>query len=73
MKIIGEIVDAETIARGRGIREYALLITRFGGKNWIKRKGIATVEMDGEVGRAEVHWYECHGIGRVKMKVKQWL
>lgn len=56
MKIIGDIVNAETIARGRGIREYALLITRFGGKNWIKRKGVATVEMDGVVGRAEVHW-----------------
>ena len=73
MKIIGDIVEAQTIARGRGIREYAQLITRFGGKNWIKRKGIAAVEMDGEVGRAEVHWYECHGIGRVKMKVKRWL
>ena len=56
MKITGDIVDAETIARGRGIREYALLITRFGGKNWIKQKGVATVEMDGVVGRAEVHW-----------------
>jgi hypothetical protein len=73
VKIIGDIAATETIARGRGIREYALLITRFGGKNWMKRKGIATVEMDGVVGRAEVHWYECHGVGRVKMKVKQWL
>ena len=72
MKIIGSVVDTETIARGRGIRENALLITRFGGKNWIKRKG-ASVEMDGTVCRAEVHWYERHGIGRVKMKVKQWL
>ena len=50
------MVDTETIARRRGIREYALLIARFGGKNWIKRKGIATVEMDGQIGRAEVHW-----------------
>ncbi len=73
MEIISNVVDAETIARGRGISEYALLITRFGGENWIKRNGIATDEMDGMVGRAEVHWYECHGIGRVKMKVRQWL
>jgi hypothetical protein len=50
-----------------------MLITNFGGKNWIKRKGVATVEIDGEAGRAEVDWYECHGIGKVKMKVKKWL
>ena len=29
------------------------------------------VELDGVVGRAEVYWYECHGIGKVKMKVKR--
>jgi hypothetical protein len=22
---------------------------------------------------AEVHWYEAHGIGKVKFKVKEWL
>ena len=73
MKILGEIADVETIAKGRGIREYAGLVTNFGGKNWLKRKGTAMVQIDGTVGRAEVHWYECHGIGKVKMKVKNWL
>jgi hypothetical protein len=73
VKIISEITELETIAKGRGIREYAQLVTRFGGKNWIKRKGIATVEIEGNVGRAEIHWYECHGVGKVKMKVKRWL
>jgi hypothetical protein len=73
VRIIGDITEPETIAKGRGIREYASLVTNFGGKNWIKRKGIATVEIDGTVGRAEVHWYECHGLGKVKMKVKKWL
>ena len=24
-------------------------------------------------GRAEIHWYECRGVGKVKMKVKRWL
>lgn len=66
-------MNLRPLARGRGIREYALLISRYGGKNWIKRKGFAMVELDGVVGRAEVHWYECHGIGKVKMKVKRWL
>ena len=36
------------------------------------RRVIKPAEMDGVVGRAEVHWYECH-VGRVKMKVKLWL
>jgi hypothetical protein len=73
VKIVSEIIDPETIAKGRGIREYASLVTNFGGKNWLKRKGVAMVEIDGNVGRAEVHWYECHGVGKVKMKVKRWL
>ena len=73
MKILGSIDNVETIAKGRGIREYAQLVLRFGGKNWIKRKGVAIVELDGQTARAEVHCYECHGVGKVKMKVKQWL
>jgi hypothetical protein len=28
---------------------------------------------DGRQALAEVHWYEAHGIGKVKMKVKRWL
>lgn len=31
------------------------------------------VEWEGAPGMAEVHWYECHGVGKVKMKVKRWL
>ena len=58
MKLVGTIESVETIAKGRGIREYAQLVTRFGGKNWVKRKGIALVEIDSQTGRAEVHWYE---------------
>jgi hypothetical protein len=73
MNIIGRIEDSETIAKGRGIREYAQLVLRYGGKNWVKRKGIAIVEIEGHTAKAEVHWYECHGVGKVKMKVKYWL
>ena len=73
MKIIGIIDNVQTIAKGRSIREYAQLVTRFGGKNWLKRKGVAKVEIEGVLVPAEVHWSECHGIGKVKMKVKQWL
>ena len=73
MKLHGSIAQTETIAQGRGIREYARLVERFGGRNWKKCKGIATVEVEGVFGQAEIHWYECHGVGKVKMKVKRWL
>jgi hypothetical protein len=62
----------EVIARGGAIRELGLLRQRYGGRNWRKLKGLATVELpSGRVRRAEVHWYECHGVGRRMMKVKK--
>ena len=73
MKILGSIENVETIAKGRGIHEYAQLVVQYGGKNWMKRKGTAIVELGGQTARAEVHWYACHGVGKVKMKVKHWL
>ncbi len=74
MKIIGIIQTIETIAEGGGIRELASLRGRYGAGNWKKKKGIATVQLeDGASAPAEVHWYEAHGIGKVKMKVKRWL
>lgn len=34
--------------------------------------GMALVRSpNGEVRRAELHWYEAHGVGRRKMKVKR--
>jgi hypothetical protein len=37
-------------------------------------KGIATIETaQGQIGLAEVHWYEAHGIGRRKIKRKRWI
>lgn len=39
-----------------------------------KKKGIAQLRLpDGCLGKAEVHWYEAHGIGKVKLKIKEWL
>ncbi|GHU43491.1 hypothetical protein AGMMS50289_09990 [Betaproteobacteria bacterium] len=51
------------------------LMDDYGGKNWRKRKGFAYVRVltTGEIRRAEVHWYEAHGIGKVEMKVKKCL
>jgi hypothetical protein len=37
-------------------------------------KGNATVKLpDGSLRRAEVHWYEAHGIGRKDFKIKRFL
>jgi hypothetical protein len=73
-EIVGAISNVETIAEGKGIRDIALLRTRYGLGNWRKKKGIANVRLpDGSTGLAEVHWYEAHGIGKVKLKIKEWL
>jgi hypothetical protein len=43
----------------------------YGKGRWRKLKGTATVRLpDGAVVKAEVHWYEAHGIGRRDLKVK---
>ena len=73
-KIIGELQDIKIIATGRQIRELQTLKKRFGRARWRKLKGVADVELrDGRIRLAEVHWYEAHGIGKVRMKIKQYL
>ena len=72
--IEGEISAIETIAEGHGIRELAQLRQRYGHGNWRKKKGVAMVRLpNGVVVKAEIHWYEAHGIGKVKLKIKRWL
>ena len=74
LNIIGEIHAIETIAESHGIRELTQLRQRYGNGNWRKKKGIAMVELpDGAIIKAEIHWYEAHGIGKVKLKIKRWL
>ncbi|MGA8147544.1 MAG: hypothetical protein WB870_08210 [Gallionellaceae bacterium] len=73
-EIIGEIINVETIAQGNGIRDLALLRKQHGLGNWRKKKGIARLRLpDGSTAMAEIHWYEAHGIGKVKFKIKEWL
>ncbi|MDR2187906.1 MAG: hypothetical protein LBE62_07605 [Azonexus sp.] len=74
-ELIGDIVGAETFAEGRGIRELARLIKTYGGRNWRKRKGFGVIRLisTGEARHAELHWYECHGVGKVELKVKKCL
>ena len=74
LKILGSIEHVETIAEGNGIRELGGLRSQFGLGNWKKKKGVAKVLLpDGASAYAEIHWYEAHGIGKVKLKVKKWI
>ncbi|MDZ7763544.1 MAG: hypothetical protein U5K00_03840 [Melioribacteraceae bacterium] len=70
-EIIGEITQIETIAVGRSIREFKRLNKQYGEARWRKLKGIATIRLkDGSINRAEIHWYEAHGIGKQEYKFK---
>jgi hypothetical protein len=73
-EVVGAITDVETFAVGSSIRELPRLRRVYGPGRWRKRKGIAQVRLkDGTAVRAEVHWYEAHGIGRKEMKIKRFL
>ncbi len=58
----------------RYIHDIMRLRKQHGIGRWRKLKGIATVKLDnGNTSIAEVHWYEAHGIGKRKMKIKRLL
>ncbi len=72
--VVGQIQGIETIAEGPGIRDRPRLVKVYGPGNWKKKKGFAMVRLDdGETVRAEIHWYEAHGIGKVEHKIKRFL
>lgn len=72
-EILGAIENTETIAIRRSIREIQFLDRQYGKGRWRKRKGFATIRyLDTDITvYAEIHWYEAHGIGAVKWKVKR--
>ncbi len=73
-RIAGSISAIEVIARGRQIRELRRLIKAHGKGRWRKLKGIATIELpDGRIRKAEIHWYEAHGLGKKEIKIKRFL
>ncbi len=72
IEVVGEIAGSTTIATGRAIREFDRLVRVYGPGRWRKRKGVATVRLpDDSLCRAELHWYEAHGLGRKEFKVKR--
>lgn len=59
----------------RQIDEIDNLLARYGGDpfEWQKKKGVGYIDYYGESVKADVHWYEEPGVGRVKFKVKELL
>jgi hypothetical protein len=71
-EILGSATEVETIARGNGVRDRGRLRKAYGSGRWRKMKGVATIRLEnGTTLRAELHWYEAHGIGRHEFKIKQ--
>ena len=71
-EIIGAIEDIEIIVVEGRIRDIERLRKTFGSGRWRKLKGFATVRLDdGFECRAELHWYEAHGIGKKEVKIKE--
>ncbi len=72
--IIGSIENIEIIAVGGHIRDIMKLRRKYGPGRWRKLKGKAQVLLqNGNIRIAEIHWYEAHGIGKKKMKIKRFL
>ncbi len=71
-EIIGKIEEIEIIAIAGRIHDIMRLHKQYGPGRWRKLKGIATIQLaNGNTCQAEVHWYQAHGIGRRKMKIKR--
>ncbi len=73
-EIVSSITEIQTIAIGPGIRDIRRLRKQFGRGRWRKLKGIAQVKLpSGRISRVELHWYEAHGVGKRKIKIKRYL
>jgi hypothetical protein len=73
-EIIGEIGNIEEIAAGGRIHDIMRIQKQYGPGRWRKLKGSAMVRLQGgKIRKAELHWYEAHGIGKKKMKIKSFL
>lgn len=71
-KIVGRINEIETIAVENSIGEIERLRKMYGSARWRKLKGLATIQLpDGTICKAEIHWYQAHGIGKRETKIKR--
>ena len=73
-EIVSELAQIETIAAGKRIRDLQRLRRLYGPGRWRKLKGVAPVRLrSGAIRKAELHWYEAHGIGRKEIKRKRYV
>jgi hypothetical protein len=51
------------------------LSNAYGGKpeDWQHRKGVATIDDNGELAKAEIHWFQNKAVGKRKTMLKRWL
>ncbi len=72
--ILTEITEIEVIAAGKSVDQRMSLRRRYGPGRWRKLKGVAMVKLlDGSTRRAELHWFEAHGIGKKDLKIKRFV
>ena len=73
-EVVEQITEIETIAVGSKIHILPVLRKRFGRARWRKLKGTSIVRLlDGSIRKAEIHWFEAHGIGKKLMRIKRFL
>jgi len=73
-EIVGQVTGVHTVAVGRSIRNLQRLRRLYGTGRWRKMKGVALIRLEsGTVRKAELHWYEAHGIGRKEIKRKRYV
>ena len=73
-QIIGGITQIEVIAVDKSIYDIARLRRIYGQGRWRKMKGVALIQLrNGRIRKAELHWYEAHGIGKKEIKRKRYL
>jgi hypothetical protein len=73
-EIIGDITNIVIIAVGHAVRDRVRLRQRYGAGRWRKLKWLATVRLrNGTIRKVELHWYEAHGIGKRKLKIKRYM
>ena len=73
-ELSSDITNIQAIAVNLGIRDRRRLWRWYGKGRWRKLKGEAWVRLpSGNVRRAEIHWYEAHGIGRKEIKIIKFL
>lgn len=77
----GSHLQDSTVFAGKGVRTPLKpevvegLCQEYGGtpESWQHAKGTAELTDGDEVRKAEVHWFQSEGIGKVKFKVKRWI